>query len=315
MFKLNLDIPPSSSRISLEDKIYLTGSCFSDEIGARLSTSKFDNIHNPFGTLYNPLSIFKTLRGDLDPSNTIENQGVFYHWDYHGKISSLSDEDLEKKVVSSLSASNNFLANSKYLIVTLGTSFVYELNETSQVVANCHKVPASKFRRRLLDKDEIVQSFGSLHEKLNPNLTIVFTVSPVRHAKDGLVENNLSKAILLQAVHQTVNDYENVEYFPAFEIMNDELRDYRFFAEDMVHPSQQAVDYIWQKFSDVYFDDNLKAFIQDWAKIRHAINHKPFQPKSAQHIDFVKRTISKLHQLGDRVDVSHELETLQSQLQ
>ncbi|MEP1094290.1 MAG: GSCFA domain-containing protein [Cyclobacteriaceae bacterium] len=315
MFKLNLDLSPSSSCISLEDKIYLTGSCFSDEIGTRLSTYKFDGIHNPFGTLYNPLSIFKTLLGDLDPSNIVENQGVFYHWDCHGKISSLTSDDLKKAVVTSLEASTNFLTNANFLIVTLGTSFVYESKDTGQVVANCHKVPTNKFNKRLLSKEEIVQSFASLHEKLNSNLKVIFTVSPVRHIRDGLVENNLSKAILLQSVHEIVNEYQNAEYFPAFEIMNDELRDYRFFAEDMVHPSAQAVDYIWQRFSDVYFDNDARSFIVDWTKIRHAMNHKPFQPKSTQHQDFIRRTIVKLHQLSDRVDVSQELNTLQNQLQ
>lgn len=315
MFKLNFNLSPSNAKINLQDKIYLTGSCFSDEIGELLSAYKFNNIHNPFGTLYNPVSIFKTLNGDLDSSNILENHGVFYHWDCHGKISSLSDDDLNKTIASSLETSSNFLANTNVVIVTLGTSFVYELKDTGQVVANCHKVPTSKFNKRLLSKEEIVQSFAALHEKLNSNLNIIFTVSPVRHIRDGLVENNLSKAILLQAVHEIVNEYKNAEYFPAFEIMNDELRDYRFFAEDMAHPSPQAIDYIWERFSDVYFHDDSKSFIRDWAKIRHAMNHKPFQSESVQHQNFLKRTISKLHELSDKIDVSHELNTLQNQLQ
>lgn len=315
MFKLNFDPSLSTAKINLRDHVYLVGSCFSDEVGSRLSTHKFNTLQNPFGTIYNPISIFKTLAGNLDPLNSVESHGVFYHWDCHGKISALSLDDLTQTVRSATETSSHFLDNSTHLVITLGSAYVYEHTETGRVVANCHKVVGSKFSKRLLTKEEIVQAFTVIYQNLNPNLNIIFTVSPVRHIRDGLVENNLSKAILLQAVHEIVAEHKNIEYFPAYEIMNDELRDYRFYAEDMAHPSHQAVEYIWQKFSSVYFDKDTKQFMKEWIKIMQALRHKPFQSKSKQHREFLRHTLSQLNAFKGKIDVSEELLSIQNQLQ
>ena len=314
MFNLSLDLPSSEKSISLQDHVYLVGSCFSDEIGVKLGTNKFNTLQNPFGTIYNPISIFKTLTGDLDPLNIIESQGVFYHWDCHGKLSALSKSVLTESVKSIMETSSQYLDNATHLVITLGTSHVYEYKKNGQVVANCHKVNGSDFSKRLLTADEIQLAFSDLYERLNPNLNIIFTVSPVRHIRDGLVENNLSKAILLQAVHEIVDGHKNIEYFPAYEIMIDELRDYRYYGEDMVHPSDQAVDYIWKKFTNVYFDADTKQFVNDWSKITQALNHKPFQAKSKQHQDFLSNIVDKVKALEGKVDVSKELATIQNQL-
>lgn len=314
MFKLDFKILPSETKITLKDKIYLSGSCFSDEIGSKLTTYKFNNLHNPFGTLYNPVSIVKSVSGSFDLKNVVESQGVYYHWDSHGKISGLSQGEVEKQVQVLQRSSTSFLEDATVLILTLGTAFVYRYQQTGEIVGNCHKVPAKNFTKQLLSKEEIIQSFSDLYKSLESNLMIVFTVSPVRHTRDGLVENNLSKAILIEAVHEMVDRYENVHYFPSYEIMNDELRDYRFFGEDMIHPSKQAVDYIWDKFSEMFFDDKTKTFVKKWDKIVQALDHNAFQPKSNQHQKFLKQTLSTLEELKDQVDVSNEMKTIQNQI-
>ncbi len=314
MFKLDFDFPPSKAKITLDDKVYLSGSCFSDEIGGKLSIYKFESLSNPFGTLYNPISIFKSISGSLNKENTIESGGVFYHWDCHGKISGLSNGEVEKQVEITQVSSTNFLSSATVIILTLGTSYVYQHRSTNEIVANCHKVPSKEFTKQLLTKEEIVQSFSDLYSNLNSNLKIVLTVSPVRHIRDGLVENNLSKARLIESVYEIVQAHENVSYFPSYEIMNDELRDYRFFAQDMIHPSEQAVDYIWKKFSDHFFDQKTKTFIDDWNKVLSALNHAPFQPKSKEHQRFLKKTMSTLENLKDQIDVSNELKAIQKQI-
>lgn len=314
MYKINFDIPASSSKINLKDRIYLSGSCFSDEIGSKLVSNKFNVLSNPFGTIYNPISIFNTLKETLNDDRILMNQGVYYHWDCHGKISGLTEKELMNNLTSAQGVSNSFLDTSDLLVLTLGTSFVYKEKNTGAIVANCHKVQSSSFDKSLLTKDEIVTAFHDLKQSLKKNLQIILTVSPVRHLNDGVIENNLSKSILIQAVHEIVAGHNDVQYFPAYEIVMDELRDYRFFATDMTHPSGQAVDYVWDKFVNVYFDDETKSFVEKWGQITTALNHKPFQPKSIHHQDFVKKTIRQLNELKN-VDVSEEIEQLERQLQ
>ncbi|WP_370090519.1 GSCFA domain-containing protein [Ekhidna sp.] len=316
MFKLNFDIPKSEDKIRLSDPIYLMGSCFSDEIGTLLKDNKFDTLSNPFGTIYNPISLFKLLQNDVQVDNLIESHGVFYHWDAHGSISGLSSKKTIESFRRQVDLSNEFLTRSKWLIITLGTSIVYELKDSS-IVANCHKVPSSSFSKRFLNHNEIMERFNKLYSYLraaNSELNIIFTVSPVRHVRDGLVENNRSKAILIDAVHEIVEPYENVSYFPSFEIVMDELRDYRFFKPDMIHPSDQAILYVWKRFVETYFDNESKAFLDDWEKLKSAIKHKPFQPKSNSHQQFIKSTLSKLEKLNQKVNVSVEIEELKKQL-
>lgn len=317
MFKLNFDIPSSEKKINLKGNIYLVGSCFSDEIGALLLENRFNLLSNPFGTIYNPHSIFKLLRDEASKNNTIESQGVFYHWDCHGQISGLSKSEIENAFANNRRQSNVFIKESNWLIVTLGTSIVYRLKSTNEIVANCHKVPASEFRKEYLTSDEIVADFEKSFQhlkNLNPDINIILTVSPVRHIKDGLVENNLSKSILLDAVHQIVNEYSNAHYFPSYEIMMDELRDYRFYKKDMIHPSEEAVEYIWKRFSESYFDQETMGFLNEWAKIKSALHHKPFQPSSAKHQQFLKNTLALLDKLNDLIDISVEKAMLQKQL-
>ncbi|MEO9999765.1 MAG: GSCFA domain-containing protein [Ekhidna sp.] len=300
----------------MHDKILLMGSCFSDEIGSLLAENKFNCLSNPFGTIYNPYSIFKLISDQASSGDVIESQGVYYHWDAHGAISGLTEQGTKELFKHKTKETQQFIRDAKWLIITLGTAHVYELSD-GRIVANCHKIDASKFHKRLLRQDEIVHQFKELHSHLTKTVTdirVLFTISPVRHIRDGLVENNQSKAILIDAVRLLVDQYENVDYFPSYEILIDELRDYRFFSEDMVHPSRKAIHYIWQKFVDTYFKNETIAFLSDWQKIKTALQHKPFQPESDAHQQFLKATLRKLEKMNEKVDVTVEIELLKNQI-
>lgn len=314
--KLDFDPTPSSKKIGLQSKILLLGSCFSDQIGEYLVSNKFSTLTNPFGSIYNPHSIFKLLSDDVSTNRLVESQGVYYHWDAHGMISGYSKSEVENDFEQRRNKTKSFLEKTDWLIITPGTSFVYVHGEDG-IVANCHKVPATKFEKRLLSIEEIVSQFNKLHAylaQINPDLNILFTVSPVRHIRDGLVENNRSKAILIEAIHSLVDQWQNVSYFPSYEILIDELRDYRFYTEDMVHPSSSAVRYIWDKFVETYVDDEAVAFLSEWNKIKQAINHKPFQRASDAHQSFLKTTLLKLEKMNEKIDVSVEIKQLRNQI-
>jgi hypothetical protein len=316
VFKLDFNIPESSKKINLNDSIFLLGSCFSDEIGKQLNENKLNSFSNPFGTIYNPHSIFKLLANQVSVNQVVESQEVFYHWDTHGAISGLCEQEVVDEIDRKLGETQDFLKKAEWLIITLGTSIVYEHKKVG-IVANCHKTPSSQFTKRFLSQEEIIQSFSNLHSYLtnhNPELNILFTVSPVRHIRDGLVENNRSKAILIDAIHSITERYSNVGYFPSYEIVNDELRDYRFFKKDRIHPTDEATEYVWKQFTATYFDKETIDFLAEWSKIKTAINHRPFQPKSATHQQFIKTTLSKLEKLNEKVDVSVEMEQLRSQV-
>lgn len=317
MFKLKFDIPVSPKKINLKDKLYLSGSCFSDEIGELLLVNKFTSFSNPFGTIYNPISIFKLLRNESVGNHITESQGVFYHWDCHGQISGLTQSEAQHSFSEQLNESNDFLKKSNWLIITLGTSIVYRLKSTNQIVANCHKIPSSEFHKEFLSTEEIIDDFNKTFNYLRnqiPNLNVILTVSPVRHVKDGLIENNLSKSILLAAVHDIVLGQDKVSYFPSYEIVIDELRDYRFYKKDMIHPSEEAVEYVWNRFAETYFDQETTNFLKEWSKIKSALQHKPFQPGSSKHQQFLSNTLDQLDKLNDLIDTSVEKEMIQKQL-
>jgi hypothetical protein len=219
--------------------------------------------------------------------------------------------DIQKLEVS------NYLKSANYLIITLGTSFVYTYQKSNEVVANCHKVPQSEFTKNLLPLVEMSAAFQSAQkaiQKINPRLKILLTVSPVRHIKDGMEENSVSKALLRLFCNEAATQNENVSYFPSFEIMMDDLRDYRFYKPDMIHPNEVAEEYIWDFFQEIYFGDSTKSHINDWQKILNALNHKPFNLESKSHQKFIQSTIEKLNQMSSLIDVSEEFEYFESQL-
>lgn len=255
-----VDSKPSEWKIGYEDKVLLVGSCFSDEIGAQMAQRYLNVTCNPFGTLYNPLSIAQALQMTEVPA-LIEHEGLWHAMSHHGAFSRANKEEAEKAVKDSIEAMQKALAEASVVIVTFGTAWVYEMN--GAVVGNCHKLPEQCFTRRRLYVEEIVAAWRPILERY-PDKHWLFTVSPIRHIKDGLHENQISKATLLQAVEELKNteyrlqNTDRISYFPSYEIMLDELRDYRFYADDLVHPSSLAVNYIWERFVDTFCSNQTK---------------------------------------------------------
>ncbi len=312
---------PLAYPIDLKDQILTTGSCFADQFGQWLHNNKFNVEVNPFGTSYNPISIHKALIDscslNLDDPLFIQDHELWHHFDYHSQWSSKKKEDLSIRIQEVQKQVSEYLKNLDVLIITYGTAWVYHHKTQQCIVSNCHKVHASEFEKRLLMVEEITDSFEQLLASIKtvrPDARIILTVSPVRHIKDTLVLNSVSKATLRLACHALAGSYENVQYFPSFEIMMDDLRDYRFYDRDKIHPTEEALDYISHKFSDQYFRKELKSFIEKWHMIRQAMEHKPYHPHSDAHQHFLKELIHKLEELKGVVSVEEEIKTVQSQI-
>lgn len=319
-FRTEINCLPHAS-IELHHKIVTLGSCFADQFGQWMQSNKFQVSANPFGTTYNPISIhqlvLQSLEDSLDESLFVERERLWCHYQYHSQWSASTREELTQKIRQQQNEIKEFIKTTDVLILTYGTAWVYHLQPTNQLVSNCHKVPASQFTKQLLTEREIKESFDELYKKLkstNPSIRIILTVSPVRHIKDSLELNSVSKSLLRLVCHQFVHHYDSVEYFPAFEIMMDDLRDYRFYERDMIHPSAEARDYINQKFSDCYFSEDTRSFIKTWAGIQKALAHRPFQLNSPTHQKFLKDTLLKLESVSNRVSVSEEIQLIQSQI-
>lgn len=301
-----------SSKINHQQKLLLIGSCFTEQIGAKLSWHKFDTLENPNGILFNPVSIWKSLERyatgiAYTKDDLFKFNGVWGSWDHHTRFSSISTEECLKKINASLIRGREFLIQAKWILITLGSAFVYERRdilsgpEYPQAVANCHKISADKFNRRLLPSEEvekILSKMIAVIHKMNPSANIIFTISPVRHLREGFIENNRSKAALIQAVHQVVNE-DQVFYFPSYELVIDDLRDYRFFAEDMAHPNYAATNYVWEKFSIAVIDEPSRDLMKTIAGIMQARNHKPFNPESDQHKKFLQDNLIKIKLLRE----------------
>lgn len=286
--------------------IVLLGSCFAENIGEKLADHFFPIDINPFGTLYNPASVAEGLRmlvsgRQLQTSDLFRHEGAFHSFTHHSRFSAATEEACLRKINERLQSSAITLREAERLVVTFGTAWVYKLKSDGRIVGNCHKLPDNMFERLRLSVDEIVADWHNLIETLhqnNPSLKILFTVSPVRHWKDGANGNQLSKATLLLAIDELRRLYPDyVAYFPAYEIMMDELRDYRFYADDMLHPSTLAVDYIWETFSNTYLASESRKLLKELAGIRRALNHKPFNPENEPYRAFLKQTIEKAESL------------------
>lgn len=322
MFRTALIPHPSKEKISLSAPILSIGSCFSDCMGERFLTHKFNALANPFGTVYNPVSIFKLLNyteasSYPDAGTYVETQEMCANFDFHSSFSTSHLPDIRQNIHAAIDKAANHLKKTEWIIITFGTAFVYRRTDNNELVANCHKLPASYFSKDLLTQEVIIDAFKTWYDKVQasrPDLKIILTVSPVRHIKDSLEQNSLSKAILRVACGELSKAHAAVQYFPSYEIMMDDLRDYRFYKSDMIHPTKDAEDYIWQKFAGAYFDEETQRFIEEWNKILKAIKHRPFNAASAGHQKFLNETIARLNRLKNKVDVSNEIHVLQDQL-
>lgn len=301
MYTTKIDIPASSFKIGYENNILTFGSCFSENIGMKLSESYFSVETNPFGVLYNPLSIYNSINYLIDnkhfTSEDLFFDGSLWHSFSHSSLfSDITPDGCLNKINSRLECAVSFLRKTNVLLITLGTAWVYEYIADGRVVSNCHKLPAKNFLRYRLTTDDIVERYTELIWKLKsilPELQIIFTVSPIRHWKDGAHENNISKGILLQAVDSLQKQFDHVAYFPAYEIQLDELRDYRYYADDMLHPSDMAVNYIWKRFSETYFADDTLQLKKELEQLKSDLSHRPFQPHSDSHNAFLKKVEEK----------------------
>ncbi|MFM6924287.1 MAG: GSCFA domain-containing protein, partial [Ferruginibacter sp.] len=295
---------PFPVKIDHPQQLMLVGSCFTENIGDKLLAHKFSVLQNPNGILFNPVSIIKSISSYIDNKQYTEAD-LFYQnecwnsWEHHSRFSKPDTTECLKGINESQSRANAFLKNADWLLITLGSAFVYEL-ENKEVVANCHKVPTDKFNKRLLPVEEVFTGLQQMIEKtkiFNPGIKIIITISPVRHLRDGFVENNRSKATLIQAVHLLTEKNNGCFYFPAYELIIDDLRDYRFFAEDMVHPNYTATNYVWEKFIATCIDEPSQQLMKEIAVIVAARNHKPFNPTSEQHKRFLQTNLEKVKKL------------------
>ena len=307
-FRTKVKIQESKDKFGYNSKAIMLGSCFVENIGEKLFGYKFDCNVNPFGVIYNPISVGESLKILLENKEFKEEDlnfanDLYFSFSHHSRFSHADANECLHLINTEIKKSSLDLANSDVLYITFGTSWVFELLDLGKIVSNCHKLPAKDFHRYRLEVDEIVNYYKELIISLsvfNPNLKIVFTVSPIRHWKDGAHGNQLSKSTLLLAIDQLVQLFEQVSYFPSYEIVMDELRDYRFYSEDMLHMNSTAVNYIWDRFVDTYMEKSVLDVMKKVEKIVSASNHRPFNPDTISHQEFITRTL-------------HDIEKLQSQ--
>ncbi|MBS1977657.1 MAG: GSCFA domain-containing protein [Bacteroidetes bacterium] len=321
-FRTEYQARPAQLPIQLQHNLITAGSCFAQSMGRKLSEHKFQTTVNPLGTLYHPEAIHHALgmalqQQDPDSEGFVLSGESWFHFDFHSSHSHPSKEGLASQLKLHLSGLGNFLQKTDRIILTYGTAWGYVRRSNGMLAANCHKQPGSLFDKRLSSLKEIVQSFEHFFTLLNsvrPDVRIILTVSPVRHIRDGIPENNLSKSTLRVACEEITRNFPGTEYFPAYEIFLDDLRDYRFCKDDLIHPTTMAEDYIWTKFSETYFDKELRLLLERWTEIRNRLQHRPFRPGTENHIQFLKQTIEKLESIRSRMDVEEEIKMIESQL-
>ena len=309
-FRTQIPISKTNNPIDYNSKIISLGSCFAENMAEKFDYFKFQNETNPFGIIFNPVSIEKVIQRVIAQEFFTEKD-VFFHnerwhsFEVHSDLSNSDRQELLETLNKAITETNKQIKEATHIIITFGTSWIYRNIESDQIVANCHKVPQKQFSKELLPVNVIeksIQNTIDLIERLNPNINFIFTISPVRHIKDGFAENQLSKSHLFTAVHSVLSNchpqqsqrLSTIEYFPSYEIMMDELRDYRFYAEDMLHPNQIAIDYIWKLFSENYVSETSILTMQEIAEIQKSLRHRSFNPESEQHQKFLAKLQEKI---------------------
>jgi len=312
-FTTKVSINKYNFPIDYNSKVMLLGSCFAENMGEKFRYFKFHHVLNPFGIIFNPVSIEKLINRAVNKIEFTEKD-IFFHndlwhcYDVHSVLSNTSSELLLENLNTILHSFTNQIQEATHVILTYGTSWVYRNKTSNEIVANCHKVPQNKFTKELLSIETIQKSIQNTIDlvcKINSNCKFIFTVSPVRHIKDGFVENQRSKSHLISAIHNINNQPSTVNYFPSFEIKMDELRDYRFYAEDMLHPSQAAIDYIWIKFFENYVDEKEFATMNQVCEIQRALKHRPFNPNTESHQKFLESLRIKILTLSEKLPNIH----------
>ncbi|MEM0519129.1 GSCFA domain-containing protein [Aequorivita flava] len=310
--KLQTEIPLSAeeNQIDYTSKVLLMGSCFSENIGAKFNYFKFKNLQNPFGVIFNPVSIEKLVVRAIEnklfsEADIFEHNGIWKCFEAHSELAALDKNEFLANLNLALKNLREALFTSTHIIFTFGTSWVYRHLENNEIVANCHKLSQQYFQKELLSIEAILSSIQNISEKINTvnkGAQLIFTVSPVRHLKDGFTENSLSKAHLISAIQQSLSlrAQSRSFYFPSYEIMMDELRDYRFYAEDLLHPNKTAIEIIWNKFSKAWISSETETLQKEIASIQSGLRHKSFNPKSAEHLQFLDKLERKIATLQQR---------------
>lgn len=301
-FTTKVTIVPLQEPLGYDQQWLTLGSCFSDNIGRRLERAGFTTCMNPFGVLFNPRSISLALRRiisgkEIRADELFQQGSVWNHFAFSNLHSSYTPESTLEGMNRSINKAVDQYKHTRVLILTFGTAWVYEDNLSGEVVANCHKLPADRFRRRKLSVDEIVADYTALFQELPTDMRIILTVSPVRHWKDGAHENTLSKSILQLAVDELATRFSGVHYFPAYELLIDELRDYRFYNDDMIHPSDRAIDYIWQSFARFAFSETTRLISNEVENYRLMENHRSIHPDSEENLAFKRKTAQRREEL------------------
>ncbi len=324
-FRTTFDITPADRKIDHNTNILMMGSCFSDNVGQKLRQDKFNVVSNPYGVLYNPYSIQEAtlhilgLR-KIEDDDLVENEGLWHSYLHHSTFSMPDRDAMIDKIEQTRLETLNHLKKSDFLFITFGTAWVYQLAKNRKIVANCHKMPSKLFQRFRLSVCDITDEFSMLLQRIheiNPDIQVTFTLSPVRHLKDGFVQNQISKSTLNVAIHDLLSLHTGCSYFPSYELVMDDLRDYRFYAEDMTHLSPAAVDYIYQRFSEKYMDEETQKVSNKLRKLAKAVAHRPFNPYTTEYAAFLRKTSKQIQDLQKQYplqDWSHELDIIKSRL-
>ncbi|MDO8966792.1 GSCFA domain-containing protein [Algoriphagus sp.] len=317
----SFEIQPSPFPIAHKSKILSMGSCFAQTIGQKMLDAKFDVLVNPFGTIFHPLNLSDLLdhalfNDPLDEEGILEMEGLFLHFSTHSDVVGKTAHELKENYDQRLKLCKTYLEQGTHLILTLGTAWIYE-HETFGRVANCHKQPQKLFKKSLSKLEDMEMGLWHVLDNFSrvyPNLKIILTVSPVRHIKDGIPENQLSKSMLRVLCANLERRMEAVSYFPAYEIMMDELRDYRFYKTDRIHPTEEAENYIWEKWKSTVFSPETQSKVAEIQKVQLELAHRPFNPESASHQKFLQNLLGKLERLNGEFDFSREIQEIKAKL-
>jgi len=311
-FRTNIKLQAARNQIDYNSNLLLIGSCFSENISEKLNYFKFNTFSNPFGILFNPIAIEHLITNAINQKEYSDNDlfllnEKWHCFEAHSDLSAISKNETVSNLNSAIQTTNQKIPKASHIIITLGTSWVYRHIETDAIVGNCHKIPQKKFLKELLSVKEIsasLENMCALIRSVNPEANIIFTVSPVRHLKDGFVENSQSKAHLISAIHLIIDNKKQQYYFPSYEIMLDDLRDYRFYNNDMLHPNETAINYIWEQFKPVWINENTLSIQKEVETIQRGLTHKPFNPNSEQHQQFLKNLQLKINKLQMSYQIS-----------
>lgn len=310
IFRTEVTLEESKHKIQLEDRIFSIGSCFATEMASIFASGQMQVFHNPFGVIFHPVAINNALKRIhtgkyYSAEDLIYYKNRYISLDHHTHFDSRYLHKSLELINENITQSIDFLRETRWVIVTYGTSWIYEFIESQKIVANCHKIPQHFFKKRMLTHEEIkkaiLETISIIQDIAPKGVRILFTLSPVRHIKDGLVENQRSKAKLLSALHEIIEESNNSEYLPVYEMLMDDLRDYRFYKEDLIHPNTQAVQYVWERFSTAYLSPETQKFIQENNKIQKALSHRPFDEYSEEYQKFKEKTKQKIEQQQKKV--------------